>query len=240
MGLDWIVITADRLVRQQSKRSAYFGVLQDHLRFVGPVGRAQRCSPRGILPARVAFVELTAEPGIPGQDVWQVVPNNMRQPAQAAIMCAALRGHAAALPRAPAGQSSTNRPAASQAMLPCGSRAWCWVIVALGSHSCMLRMYDHGGVPGLAIRPADLDALHLGTLSDGGGTALFLQWTLAAAAALRCCRNYGGNAFRLVMAETMEPWLCAFVAPGGPWRATGRSSPMRGAARWRGSFPWRG
>ena len=68
---------------------------------------------RSIPPAPIVFVEVAEEPRIPGQDVWIVVPSNMWQPQQAATMCAALRGHAVALPRAPAAQSSNNRPAAS-------------------------------------------------------------------------------------------------------------------------------
>ena len=177
-GLDWIVVTADRLVRQQSKGSACFGVLRDHLRFMGPVSRAQRCLPGSFPPAPVVFVEVTTELLIPGQDVWPVVPSNMWQPEQVAIMCAALLVHAAALSRVPAAQPSSNRLPATMAMLHGGPRAWCWVIVAMGPHSSALRMYDRGGVPELAIHPADLEALHLGTLSGDGGTALFLQGNL--------------------------------------------------------------
>ena len=175
-GLDWIVITADRLLQQQSKWSACFGVLRDHLRFVGLVCWAQRCSPGGIPLAPVVLVKVTVEPSVPGQDVWPVLTGNMWQPEQAAKMCAALRGHVVALPRAPVARSSSNRPAASLVMLCCGSRAWCWVIMALMPPA--LRMYDRGGVPEYAIRPVDLEALHLGTLSGDGGSALFLWWVL--------------------------------------------------------------
>ena len=73
-SLDWIVVTADKLVRQQSKGSTCYGVLRDHLRFMGPVRRAQRCSPGDIPPAPVVFVEVTAEPHIPGQDVLPSPP----------------------------------------------------------------------------------------------------------------------------------------------------------------------
>ena len=148
-----------------------------------------------------------------------MVAGNMWQPEQAAIMCAALRGHAAALRRAAVAQASSNRPAASMAILHCGSRAWYWVIGALEPHSSVLRLYDRGGVPELAIRPADVVALHLGTLSGDGGTALFLQGTIVGAAALRFRRSYGGDAFRLVMAQTMAPWLWAFS--GFRWTVTG-------------------
>ena len=48
-GLDWIVVTADRLVRLLSAGFTCYGVLRDHLRFMGPVRRAQRCAPGSIL-----------------------------------------------------------------------------------------------------------------------------------------------------------------------------------------------
>ena len=120
-GPDWIVITTDRC--GSTARDLPPLGLRDHPRFVGPVRRALRYSPGGIPPAPVVCVDVTAEPGIVGQDVWPVVPSNMWQSEQAAIICAALRGHAAALPRAPAEHSSNNRPAASLSMLHCGLRA---------------------------------------------------------------------------------------------------------------------
>ena len=55
--------------------------------------------------------------------------------------------------------------------------------------------------------------------SGDGGTALLMQGTLPGAAALRFGRNYGGHAFRLVMAETMAPWLRAFC--GSLWTIAG-------------------
>ena len=45
---------------------ACVGVLRDHVRFVGLVHRAQRCSPADIPPAPVVFVEMIAEPRILG------------------------------------------------------------------------------------------------------------------------------------------------------------------------------
>ena len=62
----------------------------------------------------------------------------------------------------------------------------------------------------LTVRPADLEALHLGSLSGDGGEALYLQETVAGAAATRFRRQSGGDALRLVMAENMGPWLRAF------------------------------
>ena len=73
-GLDWIVISANMVVRQHSKGFAFFGVFRDHLRCIGPVRRAQRSSPRGVPPPPLVFLEVTAEPRIPGHNVWPVVP----------------------------------------------------------------------------------------------------------------------------------------------------------------------
>ena len=116
------MVTADRLVRQRSKGSACYGVIRDHLRFMSPMRRAQSCSSGGMPSAPVVFVVVKGKPRILGQDVWPVVRSNMWRPKQAATMCAALRGHAAALSWAPAAQSSSNRPAASLAMLHGGPR----------------------------------------------------------------------------------------------------------------------
>ena len=62
----------------------------------------------------------------------------------------------------------------------------------------------------LTVRPANLEALHLNALSADGGEALYLQGTVAGAAATRFRRQSGGDALRLVMAENMGPWLRAF------------------------------
>ena len=64
-SLDWIEVTAHRLVRRQSLGTACFGVLRDQLWFMGPMCRARRCSPEGIPPASVVFVEVTPDPRIP-------------------------------------------------------------------------------------------------------------------------------------------------------------------------------
>ena len=143
-GLDWIMVTMSRLVRQRYRGPACYGVLRDHLRFLGPLHRACRCTPENIPQTLAVFVDVMKEPRVPGQEVWPVALSNMWQSGQAAAMCKLLRGHATALPRAPAAQSSSNRPAASLAMLHGGPRAWCWVIVALEPHSSALRMYDRG------------------------------------------------------------------------------------------------
>ena len=141
-----------------------------------------------------------------------------------------LRGQSAALPRVPAARASSNRPAASLAVLHCGSRAWSWVIVALEPPSSPLRMYHCGGVPELAIRPADLAALQLATLGGDGGTVLFLQGALVGATALRLRKSYGGDTFILVMAETMAMWLRAFS--GSRWTVTGDKEKFADAWRW--------
>ena len=125
-------------------------------------------------------------------------------------MCRAPQGHAAALLRVPAAQSSSNMPAASLALLHSGSRAWCWVVVALEPHSSALRLYDRGESTVLTVRLADLQALPLDALSSDGGTALYPQGTVVGSAAMRFCRQSGGDALRLVMAENRGPWLRAF------------------------------
>ena len=235
-GLEWVVVTACRLKRQQSRGPACYRVFRKCLRELGPVRRAHRCTAEDIPPAPAVFVEVTRPPAIQGQDIWPIAPSNMWQAEHAAVMCRALQGHAAALPRAPAAQSSSNRPAASLALLHSVSRAWCWVVAALEPHSSALRLYDRGEGTVLRVRPADVEALHLSALSGEGGEALYLQGTVAGAAATRFRRQSGGDALRLVMAENMGPWLRAFSASNGRSRATGRSSPMRGAAEWRSNF----
>ena len=143
-GLEWVVVTACRLRRQQSRGPACYGVFRECLRGLGPVRRAHRCTAEDIPPAPAVFVEVTRPPVIQGQDVWPVAPSNVWQAEHAAGMCRALQGHAAALPRAPAAQSSSNRPAASLALLHSASRAWYWVVAALEPHSSALRLYDRG------------------------------------------------------------------------------------------------
>ena len=172
--------------------------------------RAHRCTAQDIPPAPAVFVEVTRPLAIQGQDVWPIAPSNMWQAEHAAVMCRALQAHAAALPRAPAAQSSSNRPAASLALLHSVSRAWCWIVAALEPNSSALRLYDRGEGMVLTVRPADLEALHLSALSGDGGEALYLQGTVAGAAVTRFRRQGGGDALRLVMAENMEPWLRAF------------------------------
>ena len=218
-GLEWVVVTACRLRRQQSRGPACYWVFWECLRELGPVGRAHRCTAEDIPPAPAVFVEVTRPPSIQGQDVWPIAPSNMWQAEHAAVMCRALQGHAAALPRAPAAQSSSNRPAASLAPLHSVSQAWCWVVPALEPQSSALRLYDRGEGRVLTVRPADLEALHLSRLSGHGGQALYLQGTVAGAATTRFRRQSGGDALRLVMAEKMGPWLRAFCA--SRWKVEG-------------------
>ena len=181
--------------------------------------RAHRCTAEDIPPAPAVFVEVTRPPAIQGQDVWPIAPSNMWQAEYAAGMCRAPQGHAAALPRAPAAQSSSNRPAASLALLHSLSRALCLVVAVLEPHSSALRLYDRGEGTALKVRPADLEALHLSALSGDRGEALYLQGTVAGAAATRFCQQSGGDAFRLVMAENMGLWLRAFST--SRWKVEG-------------------
>ena len=169
-GLEWVVVTASGLRRQHSGGPACYRVLRDCLRSLGAVCRAYRCTTGDVPQAPAVFVEVTQPPRVQGQDVWPVPLSNMWQAEHAAAMCRALRGQAPALPKAPAVQSSSNRPAASLALLHGGSRAWCWVVVALEPHSSALRVYDHGEGTALTIRPADLEALHLAAQTGDGGS----------------------------------------------------------------------
>ena len=209
-GLEWIVVTACRLRRQQSRGPACYRVFREYIRSLGPVRRAHRCTTGDIPQAPAVFVEVTRPPKVQGQDVWPVAPSSMWQAEHTAVMCRALQGEASALPRAPAAQSSRNRPAALVALLHSGSRAWCCVVVALEPHSSALRLYDRGEGTVLTVRPADVEALHLGALSGDGGTALYLEGTVVGSAAMRFRRQSGGDALRLVMAENMGPWLQVF------------------------------
>ena len=211
-GLEWVVVTASRLRRQQSR-------LRECLRELGPVRRAHRCTAEDIPRAPAVFVEVTRPLAIRGQDVWPVAPSIIWQAEHAVVMCRALQGHAAAIRRAPAAQSSSNRPAASLALLHSVSRVWCWVVAALEPHSSALRLYDRGEGTVLTVRPADLEALHLSALSGDGGEALYLQGTVACAAATRFRRQSGGDALRLVMAENMGPWLRA--SSTSKWKVEG-------------------
>ena len=56
-------------------------------------------------------------------------------------------------------------------------------------------------------------------MSGDGGDALYLQGTVAGAAATRFRRQSGGDALRLVMAENMGPWLRAFST--SRWKVEG-------------------
>ena len=173
-GLEWVVVTACRRRRQQSRGPACYRVFKECLRSLGPVRRAHRCTTGDLPQAPAVLVEVTRPPKVQGQDVWPVAPSNMWQAEHAAAMCRALPGRATALPGAPTVQSSSNRPAALLALLHSGSWAWCRVVVALEPHSSALRVYYRGEGTALTVRPAELEALHLGALSGDGGTALYL------------------------------------------------------------------
>ena len=181
--------------------------------------RAHRCTAEDIPPAPAVFVEVTRPPAVQAQNVWPVAPSNMWQAEHAAAMCRALQGHVAALPRAGAAQSSGNRPAALLALLHSVSRAWCWVLAALEPHSSALCLYDRGVGTVLTVRPANLEALHLGASSGDRGAALYFQGTVTGAAATRFRRQSGGDALCLVMAENTGPWLRAFST--SRWKVEG-------------------
>ena len=119
-GLEWVVVTTGRLKRQQSRGPAWYRVLRECLRSLGPVCRTYTCTAGDVRQAPAVFVEVTRPPRVQGPDVWPVVPNNMWQAEHAAAMCRALRGQATALPRPPVVQSSCNPPAASLGLLHVG------------------------------------------------------------------------------------------------------------------------
>ena len=100
------------LRRQQYRGPACYRVFRECLRELGLVRRAHTFTAGDIPPAPAVFLEVTRPPTVQGQDVWPVAPSNMWQAEHAAVMCRALQGQAAALLRAPAAQSSSNRPAA--------------------------------------------------------------------------------------------------------------------------------
>ena len=171
-GLEWVVVTACQLRRQQSRGPACYRVFKECLRSLGPMRRAHRCTTGDVPQAPAVFMEVTRPPKVQGQDVWPVAPSNMWQAEHAAAMCRALQGQATVLPTAPAAQSSSNRSAASLTLLHSGSQAWCCVVVALEPHSSALREYDRGEGTALTVRSADLESLHLGALSGDRGAAL--------------------------------------------------------------------
>ena len=228
-GLEWVVVTACRLRRQQSRGPACYRVFRECLRELGPVRRAHRCTAEDILPAPAVFVEVTRPPAIQGQDVWPIAPSNMWQAEHAAVMCRALQGHAVALLGALAAQSSSNRPAASLALLHSVSRAWCWIVAALEPDSSALRLCGRGEGTVLTVRPGDLEALHLSALSVDGGEALYLQGTVAGAAVTRLRRQSGGDTLCLVMAEKMGTWLRAFST--SRWKVEGDREKFADASR---------
>ena len=66
-GLEWVVVTACRLRRQQSRGPACYRVFRECLRELGPVRRAHRCTAEDIPPAPAVFVEVTRPPAIQGR-----------------------------------------------------------------------------------------------------------------------------------------------------------------------------
>ena len=102
-------------------------------------------------------------------------------------------------------------------------------MAALEPHSSALRLYNRGEGTVLTVRPANLEALHLSALSGDGGEALYLQGTVAGAVATRFCRQSGGDALRLVMAEIMGPWRRAFST--SRWKVGGNREKFADAWR---------
>ena len=216
-GLEWVVVNACRLRRQQSRGPACYRVFRECLREVGPVRKAQRCTAGDIPQAPAVFPEVTRPPTFQGQDVWRAALSNKWLSMQ--LSCA---GRCRVRRRPSPGHRRRSPPATgrhSLALLHSVSWAWCWVVVALEPHSSALRLYDRGEGTVLTVRPADLGALHLGARSGDGGTALYLQGTVAGSAAMRFRQQSRGDALRLAMAENMGPWLRAFST--SRWKVEG-------------------
>ena len=133
-SVDWVEVTAGKLVRRTSLGTACFIVLRDHIKNVRPLCRARRCAPEGIPPAAVVLVELTTEPHRPGEDIMPVVPNNMRRPQQAAAMCAALRGNAAALLSSEGSEDNANSEGVQQPASGVPSNSPLWVLGMVLGH----------------------------------------------------------------------------------------------------------
>ena len=68
-GLEWAVVTACRLSRQQSRGPACHRLFRECLRSLGPVRRAHRCTTGDIPQAQAVFVEVTQPLKVQGQDV---------------------------------------------------------------------------------------------------------------------------------------------------------------------------
>ena len=65
-GLEWVVVTACRLRRQQSGGPACYRVFRECLRELGPVHRAHTCTAGDIPQAPAVFVEVTRPPTVQG------------------------------------------------------------------------------------------------------------------------------------------------------------------------------
>ena len=122
-------------------------------------------------------------------------------------MCRALWGQVTALPKAPAAQSFSDRPAATLALRVAGV-----VLGRCGAGAPLLgaaRVRSWGGhgtqdPPRRCGGPAPW-----WRRSGGGGTAPCPQGTVVGSAAICFRRQSGGDALRLVVAENMGPWLRA-------------------------------
>ena len=66
-GLQWIVVPACQLRRQQSRGPACYRVFRECIRSLGPVRRAHKCTTGDIPQAPAAFVEVTQPPKVQGR-----------------------------------------------------------------------------------------------------------------------------------------------------------------------------
>ena len=66
-GLEWVVVTASRLKRQQSRGPACYRVFKECLRSLGPVRKAHGCTTGDTPQAAAVFVEVTRPPNSRGR-----------------------------------------------------------------------------------------------------------------------------------------------------------------------------
>ena len=144
-SVDWVEVMGDRLVRRQSLGTAAFGVLGDHMPFVGPVPGMEVCARRH--PTGGCGVR-RGDDGAPPPRTRRLAGGPRQHVAPKARGCHVCNaGTRYSSPSKNAGSEGIQRPAPSVAKLHNGMRAWFGVIVALEPRSSALRLYDRMGGP---------------------------------------------------------------------------------------------
>ena len=228
-GLEWVVVTTCRLRRQQSRGPACYRVFRECVRELGPVRRAHRCTAEDIPPAPAVLVEVTRPPAIQVQDVWPIAPSNMWEAEHAAVMCWRCRvtQRPSRGPRQRSPPATGRQPRRHWCIACRGRGARLWRRWSPTPRHCACTIAEKAQCSRSA--PPTWKAVHLSALSGDGGEALYLQGTVAGAAATRFRRQSGGDALRLVMAENMGPWLRAFST--SRWKVEGEREKFADAWR---------